>query len=105
MPTWLRRPWPLAEAGSGVDARTRAMLIAAPEQWAALRIEQNRTADDAESAGGRSDALQLAILLAAISLNLAMLAATDPPQHALVARAAAGLLICAGAVTVLAATA
>ena len=61
--------------------------------------QQNEQADLAEHAGLRSSILQLALLLAALSLSLFALVATKSfRSNTIVSRAAGGLLLAAGIV-------
>jgi hypothetical protein len=86
-------------AEAGVDVRTGRLAAAGPVRWELLRLEQNRAAAGAERAGERGDRLQIAVALAGLAFILTMLAAAG---HAatVVRRAALGMLVLTGLVTV-----
>jgi type II secretory pathway pseudopilin PulG len=86
-------------ARDGVDPATLRAVNASPAATDAVRVEQNRQADLAERAGKRTNRVNLALLLSALTLSLAALAATGRDARLRgIDRVAAAILVAALAV-------
>jgi hypothetical protein len=78
----------------GVDPATVASVRASPATWTAVMIEQNRHASETERASRRGDRVEIALLLAALTLSLCALAAANAGRRpAFIQHAAVGVLV------------
>lgn len=80
----------------GATARTHEVTSSGSEDWASVGRQQKKQAELAEHAGLRGNILQLTLLMAALSLSLFALAATQSFGNSMiVSHAACGLLLAA----------